>query len=383
MKRIFSFFLCATIALCVMSCTEDIETVQNVTLSCKTVGFHDGKSYTEAKWEAGEQIYLYRAEDWSAALMLLSTGADSNVARFNGDTAGTNKGYYAVRPSTAVGSVTLDGVAEISVEPRNIFLAEENSSLVAPQIGVGKKNGLTFESMFGALKFNVANECKVSSITAEVVSREQGLYGTFAYNLIDQSITSNQVEYAVVREFATAVDIAAASPIYVALPAGNYNNVELVVKDLKSGKNILYVAENVSVAHNTVTSLDAVSPVEMLALVGCWRAKSFGGVDANVDLYIEFGRGGEFVICQRTDSLEYSIYRGTYTVDAANSLVSGVYSDGVAWANDYRYSINEQGCLLLTNVNDATDVVTYEAAALPEAATTTSSRATVNDVRPF
>jgi hypothetical protein len=108
-----------------------------------------------------------------------------------------------------------------------------------------------------------------------------------------------------------------------------------------------------------------------------------GFMSRNPDKYMQLNSDKTFLLYQRSNSATFVKYSGTYSLDEANSIISGVYSDGVAWANDYRYSINEQGCLLLTNVNDATDVVTYEAAALPEAATTTSSRATVNDVRPF
>lgn len=383
MKRFYSLLLCIAVSACAMSCIEDIETVKNVTLSCKTIGFHDENSTTNAKWESGEQIYLYRAEDWSAALMFLSSGADSNVARFNGDTAGTKAGYYAVRPSTAVGSVTLDGVAEIKVEPHNIFLENENSSVVAPQIGESNKHGLTFKSIFGALKFEFAKASKISSIAVEVISREQGLYGTYTYNLINKSINSNQVEYSVIRKFATPLDAAANTPFYVALPAGQYDNIEVLTKNAESGKTTLYTAENVQVTQGNVTSLTALSPIELLALVGCWQAKSVNGVAAEIDIFIEFARDGKFIICQRIDNLEYQVFRGTYTADTNKSVLTGVYDDGTPWMNPQKYSIDNSGNLVLQNVNNANEVVVYGAASMPDIAYETSSRASANSVKPF
>ena len=381
MKRLFSIFLSVVIALCAVSCFEDIDTVQNVRLSCKTCGFREGDISTEAKWISDEQIYLYRAEDWSAALMTLSSGADSDTAKFVGDTAGTKEGYYAVRPSTAVGSVTLDGLAEIMVEPRNIFLEDENSSVVTPQIGEGNKGGLTFTSVFGALKFKVANAGRISSIAVDVVSREQGLYGTFSYNLLSEAIASNQVEYSLVREFATPFKTSATTPFYVALPAGQYNSIEVLVKDAESGKTSFYAVEDVQVSRGEVTTLVTLSPVELQALVGSWRAKSFYGVAAEMDIYVEFARNGEFTICQCIDSLEYQVFRGTYTVDADNSLVTGVYSDGTPWLNPQKFSINESGDLVLVNANNPNEVVVYGAASMPSIAYETASRA--NDVKPF
>ena len=119
-------------------------------------------------------------------------------------------------------------------------------------------------------------------------------------------------------------------------------------------------------------------------LAGCWHLVTLYGAEVDVDIYIDFGKDNKFVIYQRTEELAYTTFKGTYTVDAENSVVSGVYDDGEAWLSDYNYVVDKENkTLTLTNVDNPAEVAVYEASKVPASATTKSRSASISDVKPL
>lgn len=383
-NRVVTLLMCAIIALGAVSCYGDLTSVKHISLSCTTSGYVGGGEETEASWSSGEQIQLYRADDWTGAPMSLESGAGTKKATFSGDMTNTRDGYYAVRPRSAAGAVRFNhgGVVDLKVEPNNIFFAEDNSSLVAPQIGEGNRRGLKFESCFGALKFNVDDVSSVSSVQVSIPGYEQGLYGTFSYYFNLGKLVSTDVRYKLLRSYATPVDVSSSHAIYVALPEADYKCVSILVADATTGRRLIYNAENVAVKRGGITNVPASSFVETPVVVGSWHIKSFCGAVASADLYIEFTEDGKFTILQRTEMDGYSKYTGTYTVDTENSILSGVYSDGEPWSNSYKYSLDENLNLVLVNTSLESEVSVYEPSELPSGAGVQSmSRA--SDVKPL
>lgn len=123
---------------------------------------------------------------------------------------------------------------------------------------------------------------------------------------------------------------------------------------------------------------------EVIELAGCWHLVNLNATDVDVDIYINFGKDGKFVIYQRTETLEFTVFNGTYTVDEENAVISGVYDDGIAWLCDYNYVVDKEAkTLTLTNVENVSEVAVYEWATLPASATVQSRCASVNDVKPL
>lgn len=356
------WFLAIVATLCVaQSCNkQDIDVVKNTTLSCFTQGFVDGATSTPAVWEENEQICICRAEDWYPALMSLTTGAESDASTFNGNIAGTKLGYYAVRPAKAMGAVTAAGKTTIKVEPNNIFFDDENSSVVVPQIGVGTAS-LTFTSLFGVLKFDVAEIGSIAVIMASIPRRERGLYGQFSYDFKQNTLSGSEVEYEVTRICDTPVET---TSINVALPAGIYNAVELIISDNTTGKKWLYSANSVDVRRNQVTSATNVVPTEISFVVGSWRLKSLCGEDVQGNLYIKFDTHQTFSTLQYTELEGYKRYTGAYSIDSATSTISGEYSDGEKWGDSYIFSMNENSELVMQGVSSG-DISIYEAVNIP------------------
>lgn len=364
------------------SCTTNIDAVKSITLTCKTKGFTDGTNSTTAHWEEGEQFYMFRSEDWRSALMTLSSGAGSTSAKFNGKSVGTEGHYYAVRPASATGVIMPNGEVTIKVEPNNIFVAGENSATIIPQIGAGSTS-LTFTSLFGALKYEIEGITSLSLIKAHIPNKERGLYGQFEYNFkADKSFSDNE-NYNVTRREATPIDISADNSVYVALPAGEYSEVELIVRNDQTGRQMLYRAEDVTIQRGKMVNLQGFTPVALPFVVGSWHIKSLGGMVATADLYIEFLHDNSFTTLQRTNGMEYKRYSGTYTIDESTSTISGRYDDGESWADSYRFRLDGLDLVLESCTSDS-DIAVYESADMPEIAhSQTLSSVCVGDVKPL
>lgn len=383
MRKFLSLLIGATLLFGAQSC-EDIDEVKNTSINCSTRGFDEGGSTTLAEWNKGEQIYLYRAEDWTPALLDLTSGAGSSTATFQGSTAGTKAGYYAIRPAAAAGAIRNNGEISITVEPTNIFFANENSSTAVAQIGKGNAKGVAFSPIFGAMKFNIEGISSVSSVEVSVPGQERGVCGTFQCKLTDESIYGEDVEYEVERVCSPAVDISSSKAIYVALPPGGYKAVELLVTDAESGDKHLYRAQNIAVRRGSVTSISASSYVYVPKVVGRWHLKSYCSKAAPVDLYIEFKADYRFTILQRSGSAAYIEFTGIYTEDKDNAIISGTYSDGESWGDSYKYSLNENIELIMTSTSNSAEVSVYEAASMPKVnSVSATSRADISSVKPL
>lgn len=384
MRRFTLLIMLALTIVGAISCDKTIVGVKYTTLECKTKGFSEGAKETAASWGEGEHFYLYRSEDWTVALMSQTSQGGSATATFGGSTAGTRSGYYAVRPAAAAGAIRLSGALPVDVEPSNIFFADENSATVVPQIGSGDEGGLTFKSMFGALKFDISGCKGISILKASVPNKEHGLCGTFYYNFKQEVIIDNGVSYSVTRELPVALNTVNGGEVYLALPAGKYSKVELLVSDTGSGNKILYLAENVQVRRGVVTDVTSVKPSVIPQIIGCWHLKSFCGAEPDVELYMEFATDYTFTILQRTEITGFKQFSGTFTIDVDNSTISGKYSDGESWGDSYKFSISDAGELVMTSVSNGDEQSVYEVSEMPYAASVQLySRAAAHDVKPL
>jgi hypothetical protein len=133
------------------------------------------------------------------------------------------------------------------------------------------------------------------------------------------------------------------------------------------------------------TGDETIEEEEVIELTRCWALKSFCGVEAEMDVRINFAKDGNFTIYQRNEALTYTVFNGTYEVDAENSLISGTYEDGASWVSTYHYIVDvEARELTLESVENPAEVAVYAPSKIPASATTSSTRsASVNDVKPL
>lgn len=102
-------------------------------------------------------------------------------------------------------------------------------------------------------------------------------------------------------------------------------------------------------------------------IIGEWELASFNNSDeAKPRVYIEFReQGNEFTLYQQAYSVVWFRYEGTFTFDG--TTLSGVYSDGKAWAAEYTVSFaKEPNRMRLIRKEDNKDISIYIESEIPE-----------------
>lgn len=102
-----------------------------------------------------------------------------------------------------------------------------------------------------------------------------------------------------------------------------------------------------------------------------------GSEDANFpkEVYLVFAEDGTFSMYQDVASNGFEKLTGTYAFDEASKKLSGVYSDGEAWAYDYTVGgvdsvIGKEGQkMTLTATSDADYKLTFVYGEIPETVT--------------
>lgn len=114
-----------------------------------------------------------------------------------------------------------------------------------------------------------------------------------------------------------------------------------------------------------------------------WRLQSIYDAEPEVDIYVRFSNG-DFILYQRSKDSSYLFFKGNYTKDEENSILSGVYSDGTPWASDYKYTLDEDArVLILESLDDSTEISVYQPATMPDLKVFGASRAAEYDVKPL
>ncbi len=73
-------------------------------------------------------------------------------------------------------------------------------------------------------------------------------------------------------------------------------------------------------------------------VAGEWHCKAS---DMTADIYVSFVSDGTFELYQQITEGAYRLYRGTWSTDEDNKIITGKYNDGEAWASNYKASVSE------------------------------------------
>ena len=227
MKNLTKIFL-AVAALVAVSCTTDVTEDLGVAVGGQTtLTFSLEESRTQLGEKADGLYPLYwSAEDQlsvngvaSAALAAEEAGKASAQFTFEG---ALNYPYSVVYPASNANEVT--------------FLASQNYTEgtfcagAAPMYGYAESAGsaIQMHNLAGVLRFAISGEATLSSI---VVSAEgTNLAGTFAVDCATGALTAVETSNSVTLSFGEGLALSSeATPVYVAVPAGSYGNVDVTV----------------------------------------------------------------------------------------------------------------------------------------------------------
>ncbi len=82
------------------------------------------------------------------------------------------------------------------------------------------------------------------------------------------------------------------------------------------------------------------------------------------DIYVGFTSDGGFELYQQITEGAHRLYRGTWTVDEGNTVISGKYNDGENWGSDYSITLSED-CNSMTWVDSASKEYVYSRQEIP------------------
>lgn len=101
------------------------------------------------------------------------------------------------------------------------------------------------------------------------------------------------------------------------------------------------------------------------SIVGSWHLTSWSSSATFPDVYISFDASGNFELYQLYENPGYEYYTGKYSV--SNDVLTGVYSDNVAWACSYAGSVNSAGTqLTLVSQDDDSITSVYTKESIPD-----------------
>lgn len=96
-------------------------------------------------------------------------------------------------------------------------------------------------------------------------------------------------------------------------------------------------------------------------IYGAWKLTAWANVsEFKKDVYVQLNTDNTFVLYQNVASVGMEKLEGTFQYDEATKVLTGSYSDNVAWTNpSYTVSGNLTSTMVWTAVDNATDVSTY------------------------
>ena len=99
-------------------------------------------------------------------------------------------------------------------------------------------------------------------------------------------------------------------------------------------------------------------------LIGEWQLKTWNNEDSPVDIYLGLKNDGSFELYQRSYTVFYELYTGSFSV--SNGVLSGVYSDGKAWGSTYNFALTSEDKILTLTSNSKPAVESvYERSEIP------------------
>ena len=376
MKRFTRFLLFLTALVSSVACGELYGIIKDISVEATTSGFVSEGEKTPASWGSGEKIQLFSEAATTPAVFTLKSGAGSATATFEG-TINTQPSYIGVRPAE---SLKLANGQEISFSTDKVAVDFNIEKLAAatPQLGEGGGSNINFAPIFGAVEIpiSLSQSTDVSVIKVSVPLNCGRLTGMYTYELASGKITSlsGANEASIVLD--TPVTIGETqTPLYVALPQGQYTYVKVSVAE-GSGAYTVFTVKDITVNQGAITKAGTPTISQTPLVVGNWQLITYCGVAAEVELYLSLLENNTFTLYQRSGDADFVTFTGTWAYDAETKTLSGVYSDNTKWASSYFVNLDKSGLLYLTNSTNADEVSVYQVATSLPTKSTAASRST-------
>lgn len=114
------------------------------------------------------------------------------------------------------------------------------------------------------------------------------------------------------------------------------------------------------------------------SIAGVWHLTSWRGATPSFEVYMDITATGGITLYQRIDSLYWDVYQSAANI--VSGVISGVYTDNVAWGASYNLSISGDTMTWISTV-DSTDISIYTRSTLPTSMPTAPTRAAQSSER--
>ena len=226
MKKLTKFFFVAAALFAGFSCTTDATDDLGVNVGGQTTLT---VSLEESRTQLGEKADGVYPLYWSEGDQISVNGVASNALSEGGNAAATftfegalNHPYNVVYPASVANEVTFPAVQS--------YVAGTFATGAAPMYGYAESAESTIQMhhLAGALRFDVSGEATLSSIVVEAANGS--LSGTYTVDCATGALSAKEstLSNSVTLTFGEGLALGAtATPIYVAVPAGNYGMVSV------------------------------------------------------------------------------------------------------------------------------------------------------------
>lgn len=143
-------------------------------------------------------------------------------------------------------------------------------------------------------------------------------------------------------------------------------------------------SKRVSIERNVIQPMSAIevsfaeADVTFKNMSGTWRLDRWRGTTPNFEVYMDIQGDGTVTLWQKIESREWSRYNSTATLN--NDIISGTYSDGIAWSTSYSVTLDDE-VMTWTSTLDSSDISIYTRTTLPEGLGATRTNYDSNEQR--
>lgn len=380
---------------------DPADVVENIdmTIVAEMSRTHLDNEGVSVEWEdTGEYIMVYQTVNGSSCSHakssegVVSDGKATFGVSFQRVATATNFTYNAIYPADVVTS-TSNNPASVSVslpyEQRATASSFDGTSDILVSRTIESPTQPTTLSM-AFKRLTAIGKLSMVELGVETIDRVdirfegKRVAGEAEVNLKDYTIvaTAEAVDNVSI-EFSSAV--AATTPIYFSvlpfeMSAGDtfhitvYSGTTTISREvtLSADRSLNFVEGEISLfkvnMRDDTGSSDGGNEGgddTMSAIAGEWHLVEWcGTTNYPFDIYLDITSNGEVTLLQRLGEHGWKQYISTATMD--NGIISGLYSDGTAWAASYTCQMVDANRMMWTNRADAGDISIYERTTIPD-----------------
>lgn len=347
-------------------------------------------------WHAEDAISLFRGDNTNVRYIFEgATGDREGSFLMDATTSGTGETLdrtYAFYPYATTTSISTDGsisytIPEVQTDAVATFARGANIMMAEADVS---SDALSFKNCCGGIYLRLyGTDISIQSVTLEG-NMSEPLSGdaTFKMNLagrpkVEMAATaSSTVTVACSEALTLGTSAEAPTTLLVMVPPTTFSKgFTITVTDSLGRTFTKTTAKNITIERNVIQPMAAVevtfeeTPVETLLseIAGTWMLTSWRGESPSFEVYMDIAASGDVTLWQKIESREWSRYDSVAMLDEA--VISGTYSDGVAWGSSYGVDIAGD-TMTWTDTVDSTDVSIYTRTELPADLPTDESNAT-------